>query len=143
MVLEKVGRVDEFDAFAAEFVGDAADERVGVAAREAQEHLEHAHVRQRAAENLHVLDLPGHDRALYALAFEETDHPPQLSDADPLDATARLRRHALNCRIGLLADRRNRQRRPRPPRPFKHEKRKLAVACDESVTHKRAVTSDK
>ena len=74
MVLQEVCRVDQLDAFAREFGGHAADERIGVSAREAEEHLEHAHVRQSAAEDLHVLDLTGHDRLLHALAFEEADH---------------------------------------------------------------------
>ena len=87
-----------------------------------QQHLEHSYIGQRAAENLDVLDLSGHDRALDALALEEANHLPQLTDADPRDAPVRRLRDALNDRVGLFANRRDRQRaRPRAARLRRRE----------------------
>src|SRR5436309_12797901 len=79
-----------------------------------------------------MLDLPGHDRTLHALALEEANHAPKLPDADPQDAL----RHALNRRVCLLTNRRDRQRHASLARTFEHEKRKTSVACDQSVTHR-------
>ena len=132
VVPDEVGRVDELYPFAGELRGDTADEGVGVAARQRHQHPEHPHVRERPAEDLHVLDLPGHDRLLHALALEEADHPPQLADADPLDALG----HALDAGVGLLPDGHHRQLRPSPPRALDDQEGELAVARDQTVTHK-------
>ncbi len=132
LVFEEVGRVDQLDAFARQLGRDAADERVGVAARERDEHLEHPHVGQRAAEDLDVLDLTRHDGLLHALALEEAYHPPELADADPRHAVG----HLLDGRVGLLAYGRDRDLDARAPRALHDQKGELAVARDESVSHK-------
>src|SRR5438477_13183071 len=84
-----------------------------------------------------MLDLPGHDRTLHALALEEANHTPKLPDADPQDAL----RHALNRGVCLLTNRRDRQRHASLARSFEHEKRKTSVACDQSVMHKAVIKS--
>src|SRR5437763_8324595 len=83
-----------------------------------------------------MLDLPGHDRTLDALALEEANHTPKLPDADPQDAL----RHALNRGVCLLTNRRDRQRDASLARSFEHEKRETSVACNQSVTHMTSIT---
>jgi hypothetical protein len=134
LVFEEVGRVDQLDPFARQLRRDAADEGVGVAAREREEQLQHPHVGERAAENLDVPDLPRHDRLLHALALEEADHPPQLADADPRHAFG----HLLYLRVGLLPDGRDRHLRARAPRALQHEEGEPAVARYQTESHKQS-----
>src|ERR1041385_3512392 len=121
VVLQEVGRVNQLDPLARQLGGDASDERVGVAARQAQKHPEHPHVRHRAAENLHVPDLTRHDRLLHTLALEEANHATELPDADPRQAFGDL----LDSRVGLFLDGRDGDLSARAPRALDDAEGKL------------------
>ena len=71
LIFQKISRIDQFNSFAGQFVRDGADKRVSVATRQTQQHGDHAEVRHRAAENLHMFDLASHDRFFHSFIFEE------------------------------------------------------------------------
>src|ERR1043165_3220980 len=78
-----------------------------------------------------MLHLSGHDRLLDALFLEETNHPSQLADANPLDAFGAL----VHLGIRLFADRRNYQRHTRLAGAFDNHEGKLAVARNQPEFH--------
>jgi len=91
----------------------------------AEQHFQHAHIRDRAAENLHVLDCPAMI-ASRRLRSWKSEHLAELADAYPGKSFG----HALDFRVSLFADSRDGDFRAGLARSLKHEKRELPVACD-------------
>lgn len=82
--LEPGGGFDEFDAFLAEFVGDGAEDGVGVFGFEFEEEAEGSEVGA-DVEEIFGGDLSGHDAVVDVLFLEGLDHFGELADADPGD----------------------------------------------------------
>ena len=59
MVLKKICRFDQLDAFARQFIGNTADQCVGVSPRKIPEHFQHPNVGQRSGKDLDMLYLSG------------------------------------------------------------------------------------
>ncbi|MFM1942022.1 MAG: hypothetical protein RI897_1004 [Verrucomicrobiota bacterium] len=87
--LEPGGGLDEFDAFLPEFVGDGAEDGVGVFGFEFEEEAEGAEVGA-DVEEVFGGDLSGHDTVVDVLFLEGLDHFGELADADPGDVVDEL-----------------------------------------------------
>ena len=125
MVLQKISRIDQLNTFTGQFIRDAADQRISIALWQFQKHFEHARVRNGAAEDLHVLDLAGHDRFVDACGFEETEHLAELANAYP----GQMLSQAFNRRVSLFANGGHSYGSTGPASALKHKERKPAVAC--------------
>src|SRR5207302_1037394 len=99
--------------------------------------LHHPQIGDRAAEDLHVLDLSGHDCFFHALFFEEAQHLAELAHANPGDVFSEL----LDLRIGFFANRSDGNRYAGFARAFEHQKRKTSVTCDETKFHRGYFTT--
>ncbi len=141
MIAYKKSRVDQLDAFGRHFVGDSADQCVGISPGQTPEHLDHSQIGDRPGKQLHVLHLSGHDRLFNTVLFKERDHLAELTNADP----SKSRRKALDQRIGLFFDRNNGNFGTCLLGSFENKKRKLSVSGDQSVSHRanRYISKDR
>ena len=81
--LEKRRRVEQLDAALAHQVGDRADQRVGVEPLQLAHHRQRRQVGHEAAEDLGVLDLPGHHRLRDLVVFEDLQAGRRAGRATP------------------------------------------------------------
>ena len=78
-----------------------------------------------------MFDLAGHDRFLDAFIFEEANHFAELADANPRQTIG----YAFNFRIGFFANSGDGDLRAGLTRAFQHQKRKPAVAGNQTDFH--------
>src|SRR5204863_9724840 len=117
--------------FARKFISDCADQRISVLARQLEEHLDHAQIWNRAAEDLHVLDLASHNRLLDTFALKEPQHLAQLADTYPRHVVS----DAFDFRIGFFTNRSDGDLRAGFACAFDDQKRELSVARDQTEFH--------
>src|SRR5882724_3542026 len=131
MILHKIGRIDQLDAFLCKLVRDTADQRVRIPPRQAPQHLYHPHVGHRSREDLHMLDLAAHQGLFDLVLLEESDHLAELPDADPLDGKATL----VDRGVRFLLDGDYGKARPGTSSAVDREEREFTIAGDETVFH--------
>ena len=96
-------RLDDFDAFAEQLVGERTQQQVVAYRAEPRDHGERARVGDELAEELRLGDPADHDRTRDAGAGERRDQRVDLAGRDPGDAV-----HDLGERLGRLATMRDR-----------------------------------
>src|SRR5208337_2264022 len=121
--------VHESDAFVREDFTDGADQRIRIARGQRKQQLGHTPVRLEAAENLLVLDLPGHDCARDAFALEGVDEPRQFAKRQPVH---RSRAALLDLREGFFLDGGNYDVHPLRAGSIEHQQWEFPIACDQS-----------
>ena len=132
LILNKICRINKFDAFFCEFISDAADQRIGVSTWQIPKHFNHTQIGHRTRKYLNVLDLSRHYSFLNTVFLKERDHFAELTDADPSDIFSDI----IYSRIGFLVNGDDRQRHACFTSALDDKERKFTVSGDETVVHK-------
>ncbi len=89
--LEQPGGIDQLDAFFAQHLLNAADQRGRVFFFQRSQQFDQAPVRSDAGEQTDVLHLAGHHDFGYLFALEDVDQLAELADVDPVQRGGVLR----------------------------------------------------
>jgi len=126
---------EEFDPFLGKFVGDRAEDGVGLLVFERGQQFDGGQIQPEPPEELRVFDLAGHHGFFHALFLQEGDGFFDLSEGDPVEPVARL----FDPGVGLLLDPDDHHRPVLAPGLFGHQDRELAVPRDDSERFHGAV----
>src|SRR5579859_631975 len=129
--LQERGGIGETDSFVFEDFGDAADQGIGVLARQGSEQFQETPVGADRRENLRMLDLAGHHDFGDAFGFENVDQAAELAERNPVAAGGQ----GLNFAGGFFEDTYGDHFVAQFAGVFERQNREAAVAGNKPVAH--------
>ena len=131
--LEELRGVDQLNPALAHQVRHRADQRIGVEPLQLAHQRHRRHVGDEAAEDLDVLDLPGHHGLRDVVVFEDLQEGPELADRHPVHVGPRRRcRRGLDVFRRLFLDADDDDLVAHRPGGVEHEERKASVTRDQA-----------